>query len=94
MAMNEESNVFGGLEAGCPVHGDEAMRECTMCGVEFCRLCHPRTAVCPDCAESGGEDEEEEEEKKPGSDDIEDVEDEDDSAKDEEKEDADEDDRG
>lgn len=50
MARNHESDGLG-VEPGCPVHGDEHMRECTMCGAEFCRLCFPRSSVCPDCAE-------------------------------------------
>lgn len=50
MARVHESSAFG-VEPGCPTHGDEHMRECTMCGAEFCRLCHPRSSVCPDCSE-------------------------------------------
>lgn len=54
--MDEENNVFG-MEEGCPEHGGERMVECTACGEEFCTLCFPRSAVCPDCAESSGLDE-------------------------------------
>lgn len=50
MAVDEESNAFG-LGQGCAVHGDDHMRECSMCGAEFCRICFPRSTVCPDCAE-------------------------------------------
>jgi hypothetical protein len=50
MAVDEESNAYG-MGAGCPVHGDEHMKECSMCGAEFCRICVPRSTVCPDCAE-------------------------------------------
>ena len=58
MALDEETNVFG-MTPGCPIHGDEKMRECSMCGAEFCRRCFPRSTVCPDCAEPAGEDDEE-----------------------------------
>jgi hypothetical protein len=50
MAVNEESNAFG-MGLGCAVHGDEHMKECSMCGTEFCRICVPRSSVCPDCVE-------------------------------------------
>lgn len=60
MASEEETNLYG-VEPGCPTHGDEKMRECSMCGAEFCRACHPRSTVCPDCAEPSDDEEEEEE---------------------------------
>ena len=50
MSLNEESNAYG-MGQGCAVHGDEQMKECSMCGAEFCRICFPRSTVCPDCAE-------------------------------------------
>ena len=50
MTVNEESNAFG-MGQGCAIHGDEHMKECSMCGAEFCRICVPRSIVCPDCAE-------------------------------------------
>ena len=75
MARDEHSSAFG-VEPGCPAHGDEHMRECSMCGAEFCRLCHPRSAVCPDCAEQ--EDDEDS--------DAEDVEDEKEEEEDEKEE--------
>ena len=58
MAVDEETGMYA-MGQGCPHHGDEHRRECSMCGTEFCRKCHPRTTVCPDCAESGDEDEDE-----------------------------------
>jgi hypothetical protein len=58
MVMNEESNAFG-MGQGCPVHGDEHMKECSMCGAEFCRICVPRSTVCPDCAEQSEDDDDE-----------------------------------
>lgn len=61
MALNEETGAYN-MGEGCAVHGDEHMKECSMCGAEFCRLCHPRTTVCPDCAEQSDDDEELEEE--------------------------------
>jgi hypothetical protein len=56
MPVNEESSIFS-MGQGCPVHGDEYLKECNMCGAEFCRICFPRTAVCPDCADQEGEEE-------------------------------------
>jgi len=58
MSVDEESNAFG-MGQGCSVHGDDHMKECSMCGAEFCRICLPRTAVCPDCAEQSEDDDEE-----------------------------------
>ena len=58
MAVDEESNAFG-MGQGCPVHGDDHMRECSMCGAEFCRICVPRSTVCPDCAEQTEEEDDE-----------------------------------
>lgn len=59
MPVNEESSAFS-MGQGCPTHGDEHMKECTMCGTEFCRICLPKSTVCPDCSE---QDEDEDEEK-------------------------------
>lgn len=59
MALEESASLFG-MDAGCEVHGEERMRECVMCGVEFCALCHPGRRMCPDCAEPPAEDLEDE----------------------------------
>jgi len=59
MALDDENTGFG-LGQGCDVHGEDHMRECNMCGAEFCRRCFPRSAVCPDCAEQADEGEEKE----------------------------------
>jgi hypothetical protein len=48
--MDHDDDAFLTGE-GCTLHGDEYMRECTMCGVEFCCRCHPNSLVCEDCAE-------------------------------------------
>jgi len=64
--FEEAGNMFA-MGSGCPVHGEEHMRECAACGVEFCRVCCPRSLVCPGCAE----DEEEADDK--GDADFEDV---------------------
>ena len=50
MSYTEEDDMFTGLGDGCPLHGDEAMRECSLCGAEFCTRCQPRSTVCPECA--------------------------------------------
>ena len=42
---------FGG--GGCPVHGEDYMRECSVCGEEFCALCFPNSDVCEECTAQG-----------------------------------------
>lgn len=41
---------------------EEHWRECSMCGVEFCGKCFPRSRFCPTCVEEValGDDEEDE----------------------------------
>ena len=46
----EEFSPFGGYSSGCELHGEDFLRECTMCGIEFCSACFPQSALCPDCA--------------------------------------------
>ena len=51
MSIDDEDyfmNLGGG---GCAIHGEDFMTECGMCGLEFCTRCHPRSGLCPDCAE-------------------------------------------
>jgi len=55
MSVDEETGFFV-MGQGCPIHGDEYMRECSMCGTEFCRLCYPHSAVCAECAVQNEED--------------------------------------
>ena len=38
---DEEFSPFGGYTSGCDVHGEDFLRECTMCGIEFCSACFP-----------------------------------------------------
>ena len=45
-----EGERFFGLQEGCPSHGDEHIRECSMCGTEFCYRCYPNSHVCSECA--------------------------------------------
>ena len=59
MTMDEETGLYS-MGQGCPVHGDDHMKECSMCGAEFCRICVPRSAVCPDCADSNDDESDEE----------------------------------
>lgn len=47
--MTDEPNMYS-LEPGCEQHGEEYMRECTMCGAEFCGAC-AQGAICPECRE-------------------------------------------
>ena len=60
--MNEEDEFspFGGFGSGCDIHGEEYLRECTMCGIEFCSACFPQSTLCSDCAAQGALDDEEE----------------------------------
>ena len=57
----EEFSPFGGYSSGCELHGEDFLRECTMCGIEFCSACFPRSRLCPDCANQAEFDDEEEE---------------------------------
>jgi hypothetical protein len=52
----DESNQLFGMGQECPEHGDEKMRECRLCGQDFCIGCFPGSAVCPGCAEEAEED--------------------------------------
>lgn len=85
MAVDEEAGIYA-MGQGCPSHGDDHMRECSMCGAEFCRICHPKTAVCPDCAESA-DDEDEDEDFEDAGEEVDDDEEEDEKGDKEEKED-------
>ena len=57
---DEEYSPFGGYGSGCDLHGEDFLRECTMCGIEFCSACFPRSRLCPDCANQAEFDDEEE----------------------------------
>ena len=50
---DEEFSPYGGFGSGCEIHGEDYLRECTMCGVEFCSACFPNSALCSDCAAQG-----------------------------------------
>jgi hypothetical protein len=56
MALIESEGIFG-MDQGCDLHGDDRMRECSMCGIEFCALCFPNSVMCPGCASETVEDE-------------------------------------
>ncbi len=49
----EEFSPYGGFGSGCDIHGEDYLRECTMCGIEFCSACFPNSTLCPDCAAQG-----------------------------------------
>jgi hypothetical protein len=49
MSLDEEKVMFG-MGEGCPTHGDEEMRECPTCGIEYCAKCYPGRVFCPDCS--------------------------------------------
>ena len=51
---DEEYSPFGGYGGGCDLHGEDFLRECTMCGIEFCSACFPRGGrpflnICANC---------------------------------------------
>ena len=50
---DEEYDPYAGFNGGCPVHGEDYMRECTVCGAEFCTACFPNSDVCGECADQG-----------------------------------------
>ena len=52
---DEEYDPYAGFGGGCPVHGEDYMHECTVCGAEFCSACFPNSDVCEECAEEAGE---------------------------------------
>ena len=58
MALADDLRMYG-MQQGCPVHGDDQMIDCTMCGYEFCRTCFRNSLVCPDCAEEAKNDSDE-----------------------------------
>ena len=49
MSLDDEDVMFN-MGEGCLAHGDEFMRECTNCGMEFCAKCHGKISSCPDCS--------------------------------------------
>ncbi len=51
MTQDDEA-VYFGFGEGCPIHGDEYLRECSVCGAEFCTRCHPGSTTCPQCSEA------------------------------------------
>lgn len=57
---DEEYDPYAGFNDGCPIHGEDYMRECTVCGAEFCTACFPNSSVCEECAEGADLDDEEE----------------------------------
>ncbi len=64
MSDDEEYSPYGGYGSGCDIHGENYLRECTMCGIEFCADCLPQSALCPDCAAQAEIDDDEEPEEK------------------------------
>ena len=60
MIHDDEDVLFGGLGGGCLAHGDEFLRECALCGAEFCAKCFSGSAVCSDCADERDTDDDDE----------------------------------
>ncbi len=49
----EEFSPYAAFSSGCDIHGEDFLRECTMCGIEFCSACFPQSPLCSDCAAQG-----------------------------------------
>lgn len=49
-----DHEIFNDLQS-CPIHGEEYLRECNICGAHFCTHCFPRSLVCEECAEDEDE---------------------------------------
>jgi len=43
-----EEEIYEDMDS-CPLHGDENLRECNICGAHFCTRCFPRSLVCEEC---------------------------------------------
>jgi len=56
MPLDEDTNFFN-IGDGCPAHGETQMRECRVCGIEFCAKCFPGSNICAECAQQIDEDE-------------------------------------
>lgn len=54
MFTTDESLNYG---EGCPVHGDEFMAECKVCGGEYCAACFKSSGLCQDCAAQADDEE-------------------------------------
>jgi hypothetical protein len=51
---DEEYDPYAGFGGeGCSIHGEDYMRECSVCGEEFCMQCFPGSDVCEECAAQG-----------------------------------------
>ena len=63
MNYDEEdySPFGGGFGTGCDLHGEDYLRECTMCGIEFCSACFPNSSLCSDCSAQAEFEEEDDE---------------------------------
>jgi len=48
MDNDSDTSMFA-MSGGCPVHGDDFIQECSICGQEYCAKCHPGK-TCPDCS--------------------------------------------
>lgn len=56
MALIGGEGLYG-FGATCPVHGEEASKECRICGAEYCGACQRAGRMCPDCLAEGNPDE-------------------------------------
>jgi len=49
MQMESDETSMFAMAGGCPVHGDDFIQECSVCGQEYCAKCHPGS-TCPACS--------------------------------------------
>lgn len=49
MQMDDTESSMFPMSGTCPIHGDDFIQECSVCGREYCAKCHPGK-TCPDCA--------------------------------------------
>ena len=59
MNMDDEEYSPFSFGSGCGIHGEDYMHECSLCGIEFCAACFPRSGLCADCAAQAAFDDEE-----------------------------------
>ncbi|HOE37698.1 MAG TPA: hypothetical protein PLD40_08110 [Kiritimatiellia bacterium] len=60
MRDDDEFDPYRRFESGCDIHGDNYLRECSVCGAEFCFACFSQSALCADCAAQGEMEDDEE----------------------------------
>lgn len=60
MRDDDEFDPYRRFGSGCDIHGENYLRECSVCGAEFCFACFSQSALCADCAAQGEMEDDEE----------------------------------